>query len=432
MVMMLLTRGKDARRPIATFAPIGTAATVAFLFAVTDAHAIVGDRGEAFGLDGSFRTVTLATQNYDAPALFGPEDHADGMAQGILRLVAGGHFSDWLSYEAHLVQTLTLEAFGGPGGSRGSTALLGTGGGPLPYRFVPLQTAFGEKRASDVHAQLFVDRLSFKLSFSQADVTLGRQALTFGKAYFWNPLDVFLAFGSTQFDRDYKAGVDGARIDIPLGDFSGVTLVGVIGNHKTDDLYFDSAMVARAYGTVGEWDLALQGGKIRGGYQIGAATTGEVFTIELRAEAAYFLAMKEEPLDDNLTAVVGVGRRFESTLYFQAEHLFNGGSTSSLLGSLSLMGAGRLQQASRNVTGITVSYEILPVLIGSVTTLIEWDNLSMLLQPGLSYSAADEVDLMAGAIIAVGSRPEAGFLPIPTSEFGTYSNVFYAEAKAYF
>ena len=37
---------------------------------------------------------------------------------------------------------------------------------------------------------------------------------------------MFLAFGSTQFDRDYKAGVDALRVDAPLGDFSGVTVVG--------------------------------------------------------------------------------------------------------------------------------------------------------------------------------------------------------------
>jgi hypothetical protein len=411
----------------------GTLALVAVLCLPCPAAALVGDRYGAFGLDGSVRLLSLATQNYDAPQIFGVSNEADGLAQGIMRLVAGGHPLEELSYEAHLVQTTTLEAFSGPaallGGAGGAGALFGPGASAGRYRLVPGQLAFGEERTGDVHAQLTVDRLNLKLITRFADITIGRQAVTFGTAYFWNPLDVFFAFGSTQFDRDYKPGVDAMRVDMPFGDFSGATVLVALGDADSEDLWRESAVVARAFSNFADWDLAVQGGKLRGGIQAGAAFAGEAFTVEMRGEAAYFWADDEAPLGDYFAAVLGVGRRFENTLHLQLEHLYNGGSADTLPESFLLVADGWLVQASENVTGLSITYELLPVLFGSLAYLFEWDNQSMLFQPGLVYSAAEEVDLVAGAVIAVGDRPQ--ILSIE-SELGSYPNFFYVEAKVYF
>ena len=83
---------------------------------------------------------------------------------------------------------------------------------------------FGERSA--VTGVLAAEELGW------GDLTAGRQAITFGKAYFWNPLDVFFPFDSSQIDREYKPGVDALRIDVPLGAFSGLNLVGAAG--RTD------------------------------------------------------------------------------------------------------------------------------------------------------------------------------------------------------
>ncbi len=418
---------------MATARPLELAA-VALLLLPRPAGAIVGDRDANFGLDGSLRLLTRATANYDAPILFGEDNRADGLAQSILRLVAGGYPTELWSYELHLVQTTTLEAFSGPAALAGDTAggsasLFGTGATPGQYRLVPAQIAFAERRTSDVNAQLLVDRLAVKLTTEVADLTIGRQAVTFGTAYFWNPLDVFFAFGSTQFDRDYKPGVDALRIDLPFGDFSGATAVAAFGDLDAEDIWRETALVARAFTNVADWDLVVQAGKLRGGVQAGAAFVGEAFTVEVRGEAAYFWAMDGEPIRDHLAAVIGVGRRFASTLHLQAEHLVNGGATGTFFDRFDLVSQGWIPQASDNVTGVMASYELLPVLLGSVAYLIEWDDRSMLVQPGLVYSAADEVDLVAGALLAFGERPR-GILP--RSEFGTYPSFFYVQAKVYF
>ena len=234
--------------------------------------------------------------------------------------------------------------------------------------------------------------------------------------------------------QQMDAQVHGFEVLIPAREKIGgavwfYPMAAAFGDAGAEDVWRETALVLRAFTNQWDWDFIVQGGKLRGRVQAGAAFVGEAFTIELRGEAAYFWAGENEPIDDHLTAVLGVGRRFESTLYLQAEHLFNGGSADSLFASFNRVAGGWMQQASHNVTGVMASYEILPVLVGSVALLIEWDDHSMLIQPGLAYSAADEVDLVAGALLAVGERPE-GF--VLQSEFGTYPSFFYLESKIYF
>ena len=388
----------------------------------------VGDRNGPFGVDGSIRTILAATDNYAAPALFGPGNRSDGIGQGILRLVVGGQPIDWLSYELHEVNTLTLETSTASAGSGFGGGLFSSQGGKTAYRLDPLRVT-RPKGESDATATAELDRVSVKLKTSSFDATIGRQAITFGKAYFWNPLDVFFAFGSLQLDRDYKPGVDAVRLDVPISDFSGVTLVGSMGDVHGKDPYARAAFIGRAYTTVADWDVTIEGGKRQDGYLVGAGFSGEIATVEVRGEGAQFFNDGEPERERPFIGVLGLGRRFESTLHLQVEHLYNGGARPDLAESFALVAAGRLQQATRNVTGVVASYELLPVLTGSVALLFAWTDRSFAVQPGLAYSAADEVDLVAGALFAFGERPQGTAL---RSELGTYPDFYYVEAKIYF
>ena len=289
-----------------------------------------------------------------------------------------------------------------------------------------------------------------RIAFERADLTIGRQAVTFGKAWFWNPLDIFLPFGSTQFDRDYKPGVDALRVDLPLGDFSGATLVGVPGRAQSGatpadraDAWYRSALVARAFGNARGWDAAAQGGKILGGYQLGGAAAGELGGLELRGEAVWFAAQDGtraggsggSGVDNHLSAVAGAGRGFPvRSLQLQAEYFYNGAARGDLKQRFALIAEGRLRHASRHLLGALASGRIHPLVSGSLAGLWGIGDGSWLAQPGLVWSAADEVEVVAGAVIARGRRlvggtaEDLGF----RSEFGTYPDFYYLESKLYF
>jgi len=431
-----------------------TSAVSALTFTVlmaTPAGALIGDTFGDFGLDGSLRTITAATVNYDYPLFFGEDNPSDGLSQTILRLNAAGEPTGWFIYEIHGVQdltfsTMTSDLLQGPG-------LFAAQGTAMRYRALDLSWEWAGD--DNVKTHLWLDRASFKFVLPFADVTIGRQAISFGKAYFWNPLDVFLAFDPRQFDRDYKAGVDALRIDIPLGDFSGINIVGVLGRsvdvlgtYSSDSLadvsWKGSAVLGRVFTNLWEWDFALQGGKVYGGYQIGGAATGELGPVEIRAEAAYLFAddderlplMPEEPVTfDHFTAVLGLGHRFECTLDIEAEYLYNGAGDGDKLEAAALrLGGGGSFHMGEHLLGMVASYEILPILKGSLAWIFSFSDFSSLLQPSLSLSVSDEADFLFGAMIGLGARPRSsGTLDLGLeSEFGSYPNFYFMEFKFYF
>ena len=254
--------------------------------------------------------------------------------------------------------------------------------------------------------------------------------------------------------------MDALRIDIPLGDFSGINLVGVLGrridlisgSHETDNVagasWYGSAILARVFTNLLDWDVALQGGKVYGGYQLGGAFTGELFEIEIRAEAAYlfvedirpFLPLPlpflsgENEIESHFTAVLGLGHRFENTLHLQAEYLYNGsGDPDNLEVAMLRQASGGSYHLGRHITGIVASYEILPILNGSLAWIFSFSDYSSLIQPGVVLSISDEAEFMFGAMIALGARPRATMWGNGLkSEFGSYPNFYYMEFKYYF
>jgi hypothetical protein len=431
---------------------INTGVALLVLCLCGNAGAMWGDSDEDFGLDGSLRTITAATYNYDNPDIFGADNRGDGISQTMLRLTIGGRPTDWLTYEIHGVQSLSFSSMAG--NAMQGPVIFGAQG--VDTRFRALDAAWDWADEGDIQARLWLDRCNVKIALPFADVTVGRQAVTFGKAFFWNPLDVFLAFDPRQFDRDYKAGVDALRIDIPLGDFSGVNLVGVLGRRLSvygsyrDDgavnaSWYGSALIARAYTNVLEWDLAVQGGKVYGGYQAGGAASGEIGEIAVRLEAAYLLAVDSDELpfplsggeiQDHFTAVVGLGHRFENTLHIEMEYLYNGaGDPDDLEAALARMMSGGSFHLGEHLLGVVATYEILPILNGSLAWIFSISDLSSLIQPGLVLSVSDEAEFLFGAMIGLGARPvSSGIAGVPRlqSEFGTYPNIYYMEFKFYF
>jgi hypothetical protein len=427
-----------------------TCAALAVGLSAAPVCALVGTTEGAGGLDGSLRTIVAAIDNYDEPLLFA--DPLDALSQTLLRLTAAGRPAPWLAYELHGVQTIEYASASRVPGATPFTLAQGD----VRYRALAATTTWHER--TDHRATLFLDRANVRLRLPGADVTAGRQAITFSKAYFWNPLDVFLAFDPRQFDRDYKPGVDAVRADVPLGAFAGVNVVGAAGRTldafgvATDDdtlaaTWFGSAVMGRLFGTFRGWDLSLQGGKIYGGYQAGGGAVGEAGPLEVRVEAAHFVALASPPLlpgvlppeerlvEDGTTLVLGLGHRFPNTLTLEGEYFRNGlGDADHLEASLLRFGNGQTLDIGENLLGLVASYDVLPILVGYLGWIVSLDDGSFQFQPRLTWAAADEVEVLAGAIVSSGDRPAVG-PPAGLrlrSEFGTFPDVYYAEVKLYF
>ncbi|MFH1276890.1 MAG: hypothetical protein ABIK65_00700 [Candidatus Eisenbacteria bacterium] len=405
---------------------------------------IAGDPAGPIGLDGSFRAIPLYLDNEDVPALFGADD-TERRLTNTLRLVLSGRPRRNVAYEIHGL--LNVERRSDGGGLFDQTAAVIAGGAG---RHRGMDLTYYTDRDEEWTGDLSADRLLLRISRGRADLTVGRQAVTYGKAWFWNPLDVFAPFDPRRFDRDYKSGVDAARLDMALGLTSGVTVVGAAGEKDgegSDDFWngsnYGSSLLGRVFTTVLGFDVAAQGGKVYGGYQWGGAASGEIGPLEARAECAWFDARDPDPLpwplegdelEDRATWVAGVGRWFESGLDLQLEYLDQGlADPDDRNASLARVAAGHAFHMSRRLLGGLASYDILPIVTGSVAGLVSLDDGSFQVQPGVRWSTGDDSEFVLGGIVNFGDEPRGNTVdPGIRSEFGTYPHVLYMEFKIYF
>lgn len=417
-----------------------------------EAFAFVGDTEKAFGLNGSIRTLFFLLDR-DEELPFSGENNFDVLSQTIARLTAAGKPSEFLSYEIHLVQSLTLSTEKIAGGGLSGYDNAGT---DHVYRYRMLDASWDVLEKDKSLATLAFDRFNAKTSFGWGDITVGRQAITFGKTYFWNPLDVFYPLDANQFDRDYKPGVDAVKVDIPLGLYSGLTFVGAagpkvklgtdtgVGNNPRDASWYGSALMGRFFADAGGWDISLQGGKVFGGWQVGAGIVGDIGPVQVRGEFAQFMALSSDPLppplqgdlvEDSFQAVIGLGHRFENSLSLDFEYFYNGaGDPDDLNAALVRMSYGSSLQMSRHLAGLAARYEFSPLVVGEMGAIVSLSDGSCQLQPLVAVSLTNEMDLLVGATFNIGRQPESysGATADIKSEFGTYPTVFFAEWKYYF
>ena len=405
-----------------------------------------GRAADEGGPGSSLRMLNAGVVNYPSAAVFGGENRGDGVSEAIARLTVSGRPAGWAGYEVHALGSAGFSTAGGA-----ELAGLSLIAGGHRYRVLSEEREWGD---GDFRARLGLDRVNVKFAFPFADLTVGRQAITFGQAWFWNPLDVFSPFDPRSFDRDYKPGVDALRLDVPLGDFGGCNVVAVGGGTQAPDggygdacwlsTWTGSALLGRVYGTVAGWDAAVQGGKVYGGYEAGAGASGEAGPLEARGEVSWFFSKASDSipsnpslsmLADSFTGVAGLGRRLTDKVSLEGEYLYNGaGLPGNLDAAAWRVATGNALHMGRHIAGFMVSWEATALLKTRLTCIYSFSDRSAALQPGLTYSVSDESELSAGAAINSGRRPSvAGSgLPFPRSEFGSNPDVYYIEYKVYF
>jgi hypothetical protein len=324
----------------------------------------------------------------------------------------------------------------------------------LQYRM--LDMTWNAVHENTLSSYFSIDRANMKFRLHNADITIGRQAISFGSAWFWNPLDVFYPFDAQAIDRDYKSGADAIKLDIPIGTLSGVNFVTVFGSKlrpklnrgfESEGLDFDrygSAVLLRYFNTWDGWDIAMQGGKIYGGYQIGGGIVGEIHKVQIRAEAASFFAENSDPMplpftgkiyEDNYQFVVGFGRMYNNSLDIEMEYLFNGATDTADLDASSV----RMQyQANRHLSkqllGANIGYQFSPLVHGQLVSIMSLSDSSFQIEPFITYSVGNNSDFILGCVLNFGDTPVelAPGVSSLRSEFGSYPSTIFAEYKHYF
>jgi hypothetical protein len=420
------------------------------------------EKGEdSLDLDGAFKSFFFGLHLPHHPpevlALLGSTEKHGGFGLADARIkLEGAHQGRW-KWELHYRTQALASSFPDVRGT------LWTGGFARPPRWLPLETTTPDGANFEwVHE---VDRLNLQVRLGPVHLIVGRQAVSFGVGFVWQPADLVATFSPLEVDREFKPGVDALRLNLALGALTELALVFAAGGPtctrgrlpdtsacRDPEPRFSldhSVGVARLRTTVGRVDLGGLAGWVRGDVVAGAFATAALGRFRLRSEAVLThdpnvdltYAGSGNPQGQSATfarAVLGLDYQFHSKrpLFVLGEIYYNG------FGSLRASDYPALARRARvtefaEVQNVGVlylaaglSFEPHHRLPLSLTLLANLFDPSMLVAASVTYKLADESVLEIGAYLPFGPAP-ARDLTV-RSEFGFYPNLYFAAWKLYF
>lgn len=401
-----------------------------------------GDR--SLEATGAFR-LTGGWLHLPDVALLYP-DGDDGTAALVGRALLSGDMHEKVRYELNIFMELSRAASAGTAG-----ALATVGAFATPYRTSYLTWSFWEDGA--MNGQLGLDRLSITLRLDPVVIRVGRFPVNFSVTNMFAPNDLFAPFSATSINKIYKPGVDALQVSWSPGEFTQITVVGVLGSGLDDSpAWGRSAVMARAATVVWNTELALLGGKVAGRWLVGASLQGEAGPFGLRAEGHVGLVdwdgdgelvkarsgIEGGPVRAKVAA--GVDHRFDwrsAMVAFEVFYQSDGANRPELY----LQRAGDLlpdeqPYLGQLYMGISGGMEILPILNVNAMVLLNASDFSGMAALTLLYNIADEADAVAGVLVPWGEEPEIQISPTPAinlnSEFGVAPVMVFLETRFYF
>ena len=393
-------------------------------------------------VSGSIQTGYNLYDNYSFAPYFDKNITQD--FSSVARIIIEGDSREKYSYELHAVQAYNYSNINTGITDRDTSMLV---------------VDYGNNwiKKSDQSAHYYLDRANVKFAVEDLDIHFGRLAVSFGKPLFWNLFDYY---GNPYLNQEYKAGIDALRLDKAISNFSGVNIVinkrkiltqsgnylenSVVQSYQWLGLEKEVGLLLRGYTTIKDTDYALLYKREPEGHRIGIEVDGEIGSVNFYDEITYLWGSEKismpgsyqgNLLKNYLMNVLGVNYRFNNSLQITAEHLFNGiGDSDNLDASNIRYKNGVSTSLNDHLSGVSLSYEFNPLLVGRYDARLAWDDSSHQHNFSFVQSITDNVDFIAGGQINIGDRPNGTNWQNPNiqSEFGRLSDTFYLELKCYF
>lgn len=259
--------------------------------------------------------------------------------------------------------------------------------------------------------EAFLDNAYIRLSFDALDLTVGKQQISLGTGYVWNPTDVFNI--KDVLDPTYEQpGHTALRVDVPLG--SAYTLTAL---YSPEETWEKSTKLIRVKGNISRFDLHLIGVERLWPFHdytefdfanmnfmdisekrkmLGGSTVGELLGLGVWAEFAYNWMEKS---DDFYELVVGGDYTFDFQTYIMMEYYRNtlGKSDSEDYDINDWMRFLAAEQKSicRDQAYVFVQHPATDLLNVGLQTVYCISDSSLAFVPTLGYSISDNVDIYA-------------------------------------
>jgi hypothetical protein len=380
-----------------------------------------GDRSLTLG--GYVRSLTqFYDPGYDIPDT---DDRESGIHAEVVRL----------KWKLRLSASVLLEIHNRLQGQVSSSAAnlgqsaVGFGVSVVPGRRWDLSSVFVDQDRLRIWHDL--DRLSLTWETDLADVTAGRQAITWGISNVYPVADLWAQFSPFELDTEEKPGVDAVRVLSYPGE--GLELDAVVADRGSSRLF---SAGLRANLSLSWADLYAGGGKFWREVIGLAGMSAPMGSYKLRAEGAlpYDLDRDDFQLPRVTLGVDWLGGETMLT----AEYNFNGIGKTDPKDYLTVFGDPRYAQGEtyffgrNNLGGSAVWTPGNDRLSLSLTGLCNLHDGSSAFVPTLTYDVGQSTRLSAGGLVSFGDTPVFEPLPELRSEFGTYGDFVFSVLSVYF
>jgi hypothetical protein len=393
---------------------------------------VPADDSVGFTLRTSLKSSVLWSLAPDDPALYPDRATTTGFWRN--RLEPTMRFEQGTSIEGAFEQR--WRAFSSARGELGGGVLPSEA--PAPYRLRQLDWQIAASDHGEWRAE--IDRAAVHTQLGVASVTIGRQAIGWGRGTLFGAIDLFSPFTPLEADREWRRGVDAIRADVKLADRSSIDAVAAFG--PTID---DSAFAARVRGYAGKVDVELVGGWRARDVFGGTTASAAVADAELHGELAIFRAPAvpgSPAFGEERTiakAVAGTSYRFPlgSGLVVFGEYHYSGFGATSPDGILPLLAdpgfqvrylRGDTQILTRHALAVLATYEYSPELTLSGQWLQNPADASGVVVPTTTWTFNDSWSAVFSVYLPFGSQPSGVTL---TSQYGASPLGAFAQLRAY-
>lgn len=332
-----------------------------------------------------------------------------------------------LEVHQELLWTLTPAAGSDPGGD-GSSPTFGIGATREAKSTVDLQSTFVD--ASGARLTHDIDRLAATFYTDAADVTVGRQAITWGRSNLFPVADLWTRFSPFDLDTLQKPGIDAARALVYP---SMSTELDVVVADRGSLEHLSGAV--RGATTVDATEVWLAGGKFWGEVLAMGGFEYVFDRVKLRAEgvAPWHLDRAELDLPRATAGVEWFGLEFTAG----AEYHFNGIGVEAAEEYVDQTADQQFRRGEsyflgRHYAGVYGSYAGITDLELSLSMIGNVGDPSLVAAPTVRYQIAQNTTLGAGSFVSAGETPELRPMPRFRSEFGAYGNFYFLELTAHY
>jgi len=315
---------------------------------------------------------------------------------------------------------------------RGNVAS-GIGVGAVPGGGETLKLQWTIADDDHVRWQHRFDRLQIGWSpVAGMEFTGGRQAVSWGTTLLLTPADPFVPFNPADPFREFRAGVDAARVRLypsPLSE------IDVVVRPIDTEVGQELTALGRGLTTWHSWELSGWGGSLYGDAAGALGVAGALGSWAVRGEAVF----REQEGGAVFRGTVGVDHLAQvkqRDLYVIVEYQRDGLGAASVDAYPGVVQSdpfsrGELQVLGRDETVVQASYQLQPLWSLAGVWIWNLNDRSALISPSFAYSLSDDASITGGVFLGIGSDQVTARRPVP-SEYGLAGTTAFVSLSRFF